>query len=203
MICKFCGNSIEDNSDFCFICGQKVEQEAASFASAESNDVFSQSTQAVTEAAEPVQAEEAQVVPVENPAEAPAQQTEVAPVVCPIQAGATNVQCPYQNAPAQDAKKGKKNKKNKDKSQPTKALKFFTVLFLALFLALAAFMSGVVRYVFIALVVIYAIFDIKAYKSAQKLGYEAKSIAILNATGIGAIIGMAAVLIKLFMAAYM
>lgn len=24
MICKFCGNQIEDNSDFCFICGQKV-----------------------------------------------------------------------------------------------------------------------------------------------------------------------------------
>ena len=26
MICKFCGNQIDDNSDFCFICGQKVEQ---------------------------------------------------------------------------------------------------------------------------------------------------------------------------------
>ncbi len=25
MICKFCGNEIEDGSDFCFICGQKVE----------------------------------------------------------------------------------------------------------------------------------------------------------------------------------
>ena len=23
MICKFCGNVIDDNSDFCFICGQK------------------------------------------------------------------------------------------------------------------------------------------------------------------------------------
>ena len=26
MICKYCGNQIDDNSDFCFICGQKVEQ---------------------------------------------------------------------------------------------------------------------------------------------------------------------------------
>ena len=25
MICKYCGNQIDDNSDFCFICGQKVE----------------------------------------------------------------------------------------------------------------------------------------------------------------------------------
>ena len=25
MTCKFCGNVIEDNSDICFICGQKVE----------------------------------------------------------------------------------------------------------------------------------------------------------------------------------
>lgn len=24
MVCKFCGNTIEDNSEFCFICGNKV-----------------------------------------------------------------------------------------------------------------------------------------------------------------------------------
>lgn len=29
MICKFCGNEIEDGSDFCFICGQKVEADTA------------------------------------------------------------------------------------------------------------------------------------------------------------------------------
>ncbi len=28
MICKFCGNEIEDGSDFCFICGQKIEADA-------------------------------------------------------------------------------------------------------------------------------------------------------------------------------
>ena len=32
MICKFCGNVIEDSSDFCFICGQKVAEEAPAFA---------------------------------------------------------------------------------------------------------------------------------------------------------------------------
>lgn len=31
MICKFCGNVIEDTSDFCFICGQKVADEAPAF----------------------------------------------------------------------------------------------------------------------------------------------------------------------------
>ena len=31
MICKFCGNVIEDSSDFCFICGQKVAEEAPAF----------------------------------------------------------------------------------------------------------------------------------------------------------------------------
>ena len=24
MVCKFCGNTIEDNSEFCFICGNKA-----------------------------------------------------------------------------------------------------------------------------------------------------------------------------------
>lgn len=201
MICKFCGNSIEDNSDFCFICGQKVEAETASFQNAESNDIFSQSAQAsaAVEAA-PAEAEVAQAAPVA----APVQVAEPAPAVCPMQQGeAGAVQCPYQQqVPAQEVS-NKKGKKNKDKSKPTKALKFFTVLFLALFLALAAFMSGAMRYVCIVLVAVYALCDWKAYKKAKKLGYEAKCVAILNSTGIGAIIGMALILVKLFMTAYM
>ncbi len=32
MICKFCGNEIDDGSDFCFICGQKVEAAAPAYA---------------------------------------------------------------------------------------------------------------------------------------------------------------------------
>lgn len=34
MICKFCGNEIDDGSDFCFICGQKVEATAPAYAAA-------------------------------------------------------------------------------------------------------------------------------------------------------------------------
>ncbi len=44
MICKFCGNVIEDNSDFCFICGQKFTTEKADAPVVENNNVFSQST---------------------------------------------------------------------------------------------------------------------------------------------------------------
>ncbi len=44
MVCKFCGNVIEDNSDFCFICGQKIATvDKAEAPAAEKNDVFSQS----------------------------------------------------------------------------------------------------------------------------------------------------------------
>ena len=34
MVCKFCGNEIDDNSDFCFICGQKVEAKEPAYAAA-------------------------------------------------------------------------------------------------------------------------------------------------------------------------
>lgn len=34
MICKFCGNEIDDGSEFCFICGQKVEMAAPAYAAA-------------------------------------------------------------------------------------------------------------------------------------------------------------------------
>lgn len=44
MICKFCGNVIDDNSDFCFICGQKnpAEEAPAVVTAEEKNDIFSQ-----------------------------------------------------------------------------------------------------------------------------------------------------------------
>lgn len=197
MICKFCGNSIEDNSDFCFICGQKVENTEAAFQPAQSNDVFSQIT--------PAPAEEA-VAPVEAPA-APVAVPVAAPVAAPVQGIAS---CPYVTpdspcmvAAAAEQPKGKKGKKTKDPSKASKALKFFTALFLALFLALAAFMWGTISLAFVALVVIYALFDRKAYKKAKAAGYEEKAVAILNSTGIGACIGLALVCVKFLMVAYM
>lgn len=174
MICKFCGNSIEDNSDFCFICGQKVEAEAPAFQPAASDDVFSQSAAPAPEAVPPV---------------AP-----VAPVAAPV-APAVPVEEPK--------KKKKKAKKEKNPDDASKALKFFTVLFLAIFLAAPAFMWSMASLAFVVLLVVYAILDKKAYDKAKKLGNETKAIAILNSTGIGAAIGLALVCLKFFMVAYM
>lgn len=41
MICKFCGNEIDDSAEFCFICGQKVSDEAKVFV-ANGDDIYSQ-----------------------------------------------------------------------------------------------------------------------------------------------------------------
>lgn len=61
MICKFCGNEIDNGSDFCFICGQKVEAEVPAFAAAGGEDVYSQ-TDAAEAAEAPVEATEEAVV---------------------------------------------------------------------------------------------------------------------------------------------
>ena len=62
MVCKFCGNEIDDNSDFCFICGQKVEaKEPAYAAAAPAANVYTQPEAAP--ATEPV----ADVAPVAEP----------------------------------------------------------------------------------------------------------------------------------------
>ncbi len=198
MICKFCGNSIEDNSDFCFICGQKVENAESV---AQSNDVFSQSSA-------PAEAPVAEVpVAPAYVAEAP-----VAPVAPEAPIPAAYASCPYvtaespcvANAPsAKGKKKGKKAKSEKDPSKASKALKFFTALFLAVFLAVPAFLWKAISLAFIVLLVVYAVLDTKAYKKAKAAGYEEKAIAIINSTGIGACIGLVLVCVKFLMVAYM
>lgn len=107
MICKFCGNEIDDNSDFCFICGQKVEAQQAVpvMAGANANDVYSQP-----------QAAEAPVAAA-TVYEAPVYQAPVAQ--------ATVSEAPAA-APAQTNTKGSKEK---DPSVASKALKFFSFLF--------------------------------------------------------------------------
>ncbi|MCM1363557.1 MAG: zinc-ribbon domain-containing protein [Faecalibacterium sp.] len=65
MICKFCGNEIDDGSEFCFICGQKVEVAAPAYAVA-GNDVYSQA--ATAEPVAPVEAAPVASAPVEAPA---------------------------------------------------------------------------------------------------------------------------------------
>ena len=104
MICKFCGNEIDDGSDFCFICGQKVEanQEAPV---QNANDVYSQPQTPVAEAIQPQVDVE---VPVYQQPVAP--QPDVAP-----------------EAPAK--KKKRKEKKAKKPSAASKGIRFVCFLF--------------------------------------------------------------------------
>lgn len=62
MICKFCGNEIDDGSDFCYICGQKVEAPAFAGAAAAGE------AQPAAEAASGFE----KTVAIETPDEAPA-----------------------------------------------------------------------------------------------------------------------------------
>ena len=114
MVCKFCGNTIEDNSEFCFICGNKVIKDEI-----------------------PAEAVYAQPAPAEIPVVAPeapvaeaqpiyAQQVPVYAQQAPIYAQQAYVQ------QMPEPKKGKKAKK--EKSACSKALKFFAALFAATFI---------------------------------------------------------------------
>lgn len=199
MICKFCGNSIEDNSDFCFICGQKVENADSAFQNAQSNDVFSQSSAApVAEVpVAPAYVAEAPVAPAEPVA--PAAPIPAAYASCPY----VTAESPCVTAAPAPAKGKKKAKKEKDPSKATKALKFFTALFLALFLAVPAFLWKTISLAFIVLIVVYAVLDVKAIKKAVAAGYNEKATAIINSTGIGACIGLVLVCVKFLMVAYM
>ena len=110
MVCKFCGNTIEDSSEFCFICGNKVMKEEAPAVYAEAAPVEVPVVAAPAAEAQPIYAQPAPVYA------APA--APVAPV----------------EAPAEEGKKKKKEKKNKDKSVCSKAKKFFAALFAITFI---------------------------------------------------------------------
>ncbi len=106
MVCKFCGNTIEDSSEFCFICGNKVMKEEAPEVYTEAKPVEVPVVAPAAEAAaQPIYAQQAPVY---------AQQAYAAPAA-PAE------------APAEEGKKGKKAKK--DKSVCSKAKKFFAALF--------------------------------------------------------------------------
>ncbi len=170
MICKFCGNTIEDNSDFCFICGQKVAEEETAAAPAENMQVFSQ----VTLPEEEAQAETV-TIPVPEQSAAIPEFPQGAPIyaqAAPIYAQQAPVyaqQAIVQQMPAAP----QKQKKNKDKSIATKATKFFSALFAATFVL--QFISWI------------------WYKNAVKQSYDNKAVAILNSTMVGLCIFMAIV----------
>ncbi len=172
MICKFCGNVIEDNSDFCFICGQKnpADENAVQ---AENNDVFSQ---AVSE--EPVSAPAAVAIEATEAAapEAPVYEGVVAPYYtqsAPIYAQSAPVYAQQaiiqQVAPAQIVK----TKSAKDSSVASKALLFFAALFSA------TFILQFIPWIW--------------HSDARKAGYEKKSVSLLNSIMIGLCIFMAVV----------
>lgn len=135
MICKFCGNEIDNNSDFCFICGQKVEpQQPAAVAEPVAN-VYSQPAEPVApavpeavQAAAPVYA-----APAAPEAAAPVYAAPAAPAAAPVYAApAAPASAPA--APVKSKKELKKEKKLAKKAAAaacpvSKAQKFFSFLF--------------------------------------------------------------------------
>ncbi len=169
MICKFCGNTIEDNSDFCFICGQKVAEEVT----VENTEVFSQVAPTADEAAETVVASapvQEALDPAAQAAPIYAQQAPIYAQQAPVYAQQAIVQ---QVAPAPAAPK----KSKKDPSIATKAKKFFSALFAATFIL--QFISWL------------------WYKGAVKKGYDKKAVDILNSTMVGLCVFMGIVCIVL------
>lgn len=175
MICKFCGNVIEDNSDFCFICGQKnpADETAVTTEAAESNDVFSQAAPQEQAPAAVAVAEASATAPAAPDApvydDAAPVYAQAAPIYCqsaPVYAQQAIIQ---QVAPAQIVK----TKADGDPGVASKGSKFFAALFSALFIL--QFIPWI------------------WYNNAKKDGYEKKSTDILNSIMIGLCIFMAVV----------
>lgn len=185
MICKFCGNVIEDNSDYCFICGQKVVSEAPAYAA----EIYSQQPQGAP--AQPVYSAAPQytIAPEQPVYAAPGQPVYAAPVVPEAPKG-------------KKAKKAKKVKKEKAPADPavlSKVEKVLVALLPALFLAVAGVMCTKILVVVIcvALTAVVGAVFYKKYRDAVDGGYEEKALDILNTGMIGLCVGMAAVVLFL------
>ena len=113
MVCKFCGNTIEDNSEFCFICGNKVIKDEI-----------------------PAEAVYTQPAPAEIPvvtAEAPVAEAQPVYQQAPVYAQpGTTVYAQQAYIQQIETKKAKKEKT--PKSVCSKAMKFFATLFAATFI---------------------------------------------------------------------
>ena len=179
MICKFCGNIIEDTSDFCFICGQKVAEEAAveeAFVEAAPAPV---AEEAVVTAEAPVAAQATATVP-EFPAfdmSTLPQGTPIYAQTAPVYAHQVFIQQITPAAPAtpfvqvNGQNLGGKSKA-KDPSVCSKAKKFFAAFFGLTFIL--QFISWI------------------WYSGAKKQGFPKKAEDILNSTMIGLCICMVA-----------
>lgn len=185
MICKFCGNVIEDNSDYCFICGQKVISEAPAYAA----EIYSQQPQGAP--AQPVYAAapEVPVAPEQPVYAAPAYPAYAAPVVPEAPKGKK----------AKKAKKVKKEKAPVDPAALPMAEKVLVALLPALLLAVAGVMCTKILVVVIcvALTAVVGAVFYKRYRTALDAGYEEKAVDMLNTGMIGLCVGMAAVVLFL------
>lgn len=187
MICKFCGNVIDDNSDFCFICGQKIPaaEIEAKVEKEENNDVFSQAAPEVVTESAPENVAVAVEATAPAAPEAPVYDDVVAPYYtqsAPIYAQSAPVYAQQaiiqQVAPAQIVK----TRSPKDASAISKALLFFAALFSA------TFILQFIPWIW--------------YNNAKKAGYENKATTLLNTIMIGLCIFMVIVclaFVKMFM----
>ena len=184
MICKFCGNVIEDNSDYCFICGQKVVSEAPAYAA----EIYSQQPQGAP--AQPVYS----VAP-EQPVYAAPSQPVYAPPVVPA---AESKKCKICKKLSR-CDKVKKEKAPVDPAALSIKGKILIGLLAAIFLAVAGIMCKnlIVVAVCVVLAAVVGIVFYKKYKATLDAGYEEKAADMLNTGMIGLCAGMAVVVASL------
>lgn len=172
MICKFCGNVIEDSSDFCFICGQKVAEEAVEEAISETAPEAEEAVVTADAAVAAAPAAEGTVpnFPTFDMANLP-QGTPIYAQTAPVYAHQVFIQ---QLAPAAQAtpfvQVNGQNISGKDPSACSKAKKFFSAFFAVTFIL--QFISWI------------------WYSGAKKQGFPKKAEDILNSTMIGLCIFM-------------
>lgn len=185
MTCKFCGNVIEDNSDICFICGQKVEPAAAP---AEAADAFAPAAPVAPAAAVAPAAPVATAAPVY--AAAP-----VAPVYTAAPAAPSAADIKAQKKALKAAKKAAKKDGKGGKTS------FFRWLIPVLVIALT-FAVKDLCYVFVGVGLVYTYLVYRSYNKAVAAGNTDKANGLVNSSMAGAIAGMAIACVLLIKSAF-
>ena len=173
MTCKFCGNVIEDNSDICFICGQKVEAAPVAEAAA---DAFAPAAPVA-----PVYAGEVPAAPV-----APAAPVYAAAPVAPAAPAVADIKA--QKKALKEAKKAAKKAKSGNKG--TGSISKGRLLLAAAIVILIFAIKSIAVYA-IAAGIIFAFFTYRSYNKAIAAGDTATASRIINSAMIGACVGMA------------
>ena len=175
MICKFCGNEIDNNSDFCFICGQKVEAQAPVY-TADNANVYSQAAQNVAPMDVEAPAEEA--APAPAPVQPTAQYAQQAPAPMYQQ---PPMQYPAQPMSKKQMKKQAKAAKKADKKAAKQAKKDATLV------------SKGKKFLYIFIVLIGQLIGLANYKKAKKAGDTELAVQTLNSFMTGVCVWLAAI----------